>query len=836
MDKDRISEIIIKLFSKYPDLYGSSPEHVANTVLKNLKEQGYSSSIRANTMVDFLFELSRKGTFQIVGSRKKGYMIVPAYNTKSGTLYSNTGELIVNGSGKKLVVPFRERKYLDTGVYNVQFKEDASGQIILTSFSRITDQTNAGIPVDSEVRIKGYVLKNDDGRFVFYADDKKKYPNGFTILSNNSGKVNLDGQIAVATLNDFDLSSSTVVVQQAFGDIGDTVEEVRAFAAESGVRHPRSAEAEKQAESIETEVDLSRYNLVDEHGNPVGPQKAGKPVYVDLRHKQFRTIDPFDCRDMDDAVYTEVDEDGNLVTYSAIADVTEYITPGSPIWNEAMRQAFTLYTPYKAFAMIPEILANGILSLKEGEDRLTICTISTIDKNTGKRIPGKDRIVHAVINSKGKHSYEEVQEKLDSYDESAVMARIMERVKNGGSKEPQTEEESLVLTKVCADRLWKAFRSREVLSINNNNEKRFALDDSKTEVLDIERKNHIPSMSIIEALMINSNEVAGEYIRDNKLNGVFRVHDSASEEKLEKFRAFMSALGLEYSGDGTNISLQKFMDSHKDSPYIETIKEMVLRTQTKAKYSKNPFPTDLDGNDKPGAKCHSALQSECYAHFTAGIRRFSDLIVQYAIKTHLRTGKQAFSEEYVAQVAALISSMELKIEEAEKKISDLYCAIWAEKHIGEIHEGKIVAFSGPYAIIEEPEKGYRVHVRIDELCPGGTLDEHNVVVRDEKGAILAKLCDNVTFKIDKASRADRMIFGSVSKTQKLNPLAEMINRIKRRKGGKITEEDLAGLTEDAVSTLVQEMQNWKKGVETPQPEATPPTTPKTPGNGGKGIK
>ena len=85
-----------------------------------------------------------------------------------------------------------------------------------------------------------------------------------------------------------------------------------------------------------------------------------------------------------------------------------------------------------------------------------------------------------------------------------------------------------------------------------------------------------------------------------------------------------------------------------------------------------------------------------------------------------------------------------------------------------------------------------------------------------------------------------MIFGSVSKTQKLNPLAEMINRIKRRKGGKITEAELAELmqhaSEDTVNALVQEMQNWKKGAETPQPEATPPTTPKTPGSGGKGIK
>lgn len=837
MNYNRLKTRVLELFSANSTWYGMSVDHIVFTIHNILKRQN-GENVTKGEIDKILNDMSNAGYFDIRGSKKKGYSIYPAVKIKTGTLYSDSGELIIDGTGKHVVVPYHNRKFLDSGVYSVHFSENNSGDIIITSFERIKDKTSAGIPVDSDVRIKGYVLKNDTGRFVFYADDKKKYPNGFTITTNNSGTAELNGQIAVATLNDFDLNKATVEVQQTFGQVGDPVEEVKAFAAEAGVRYPINPDAEKQANEIETKVDLSRYNLVDEHGNPVGPQKSGKPVYVDFRDKQFRTIDPFDCRDMDDAVYTEIDTDGNLVTYSAIADVTEYITPGSPIWNEAMRQAFTLYTPYKAFAMIPEILATGILSLKEGEDRLTICTISTIDKTTGKRIPEKDKVVHAVINSKGKHSYEEVQEKLDSYNESAVMATIMERVKNGGSTEPQTEEEALVLTKVCADRLWKAFRARETLTINRDDEMRFELDDSKTEVKDITRKNHIPSMSIIEALMINSNEVTGEYIRDNNLNGVYRIHDSANEEKLEKFRAMMAALGIEYSGDGSNISLQKFMDSHKDSPYITTIKEMVLRTQTKAKYSKNPFPTDLDGNDKTGAKCHSALQSDCYAHFTAGIRRFSDLIVQYAIKTHLRSGKQAFSEEYVAQVAALISSMELKIEDAEKKISDLYCAIWAEKHIDEVYEGKIVAFNGPFAVIEEPEKGYKVHVRIDEICPGGKLDEHKVVVRGEKGEILTKLCDTVTFKIDKTSREDRMIYASQAKTKKLNPLVEKFG--KRKKGAEVSEADFAAIMQEATETtingLVEEMQKWKAGVDAATEKEKPQPEKQNPGNGGMGRK
>lgn len=844
MDFKRLQSIILETLSKEPKLFGTSVDHIAFTVFKQLKNNG--EQVNRETVIKAIKAMSTDNVFEIRGSKNKGYSLYPSTQIKSGTLYSASGELIIDGSGKRITLQRSAYKFLDDGVYNVQFTETKSGTIALTSVTRIKGETDAGVLVDSEVRIKGYVLKNEDGRFVFYADDQKKYPNGFAITGNNSGNTNLHEQIAVAILNDFDLAKSTVTLQQTFGNIGDPIDETRAHAAEAGVRHPRSEAAQKQAEEIETSVDFSKINLVDENGNPIGKHKPGLPVYVDMRHKKFRSIDPPDCRDRDDIVCVELDEDGNYIQYSAIADVTEYIKPGSPIWNEAMRQAFTLYTPYKAFAMIPEILANGILSLNAGEDRLTICTISVIDKNTGKRIPGKDRIVHALVNSKGIHDYEEVQSKLDSYDEQAVLARIKERIKNGGSKDPQDEEESFVLMKLCSDAIWRAFGSRDILSINRDDEKRFVLDESGREVLDIERRKHIPTMSMIEAFMINSNEVLAEYMRDNKLNGVFRVHDSANAEKLEKFRAMMSALGIEYTGDGSNASLQKFMETHKDSPYIETIKGMVLRTQSKAKYSKNPFPTDPDGNDKTGAKCHSALQSECYTHFTAGIRRFADLIVQYAVKTHLRTGKQAFTEEYVAQVAALISSMEIKIEEAERKISELYCSIWAEKHIDEVYEGEIVGFNGPYAIVEHPEKGFRTHIRLDELCPGGSLDEHGVLVRDEKGAILTKLCDKVTFRIDKTSRQDRMIYGSVSLTKKLTRAEKIKAAMRSKKAGQMTEEELAALMQEAstdtINGLVEAMQTWKAGVEgssagtateTPKPQTKkPPTSNK----GGMGPK
>lgn len=823
MDPRKLKQLVLKIFMDNQNLEGASPESVAYFIEKQLSEY----NIKRKRVLGIIDVLVKEGKLNIVKGKKGSQIVVRPRSEAYGTLIvfprGRGGQIIVSGTNTKLYVASEDCAAYRSGD-QVGFRVDGNNKTIITSRIKSGGATNAGIPVNSTELIKGFVIKNEYGTYEFVAEDKRKYPHSMLILNSGSFN-NLNNAVVVVKPSEADSMrvNSSVEVVEVSGRIGEPLAETNAIAIEANVSIMPTPYEEKQSAEMPTEVDLTQYNLTDEDGNYLGEYDSQKDDYVDLRGKMFTTVDPFDCRDMDDSVYTEIDEDGNLVTYSAIADVTEYIRPNTPLWEKAVKQCFTLYTPYKAFAMINELLANGILSLNEGQDRLTMCVRTVIDKNTGKRIDGKTKIMHAVINSRKKFSYEETQGLLDSPEGKQTMVQIAARIAKGEKFVPTTTLEALALNKICSDKIWGNFNSRNTLNIDRNDEKRYVLDETGTRVLDIVRKEHIPTMSMIEALMINANEAVAEYTRDNKLNSVYRVHDEGNAEKLERLRAVLDTFGITYTGNGDNISLQKLIKDNANSPYSDTIKEMVLRTQSKAKYSNHPYPSDKFGNEKPECKCHSALQSECYTHFTSGIRRMADLIVQYAIKEHLRGHGQAFTEEYVAQMSALISSQELAIEEAEHKINDLHEAIWAEDHINEVMEGRIVAFTPDFVILEDFEKGVRVHVKMDEMFPNCTMDSTGAVMYNANGEVVGRWCDKVTYKICAADRVGRMVYASTNLNMVYqNPYASGVDY-----------QTLMGeIAQDAASSLVDGFKTFQ-GIKNGQ--VAQPTKP-TPGNNGMGKK
>ena len=119
MDKDRISEIIIKLFSKYPDLYGSSPEHVANTVLKNLKEQG--------NQYDFVFMDAAKAQYmsflaQILPMLPAGALLITDNVLQEGSIIESKYSI----TRRDRTIHMRMREYL----YELKHNEALTTSIV----------------------------------------------------------------------------------------------------------------------------------------------------------------------------------------------------------------------------------------------------------------------------------------------------------------------------------------------------------------------------------------------------------------------------------------------------------------------------------------------------------------------------------------------------------------------------------------------------------------------------------------------------------------------------------------------------------------------------------
>ena len=109
------------------------------------------------------------------------------------------------------------------------------------------------------------------------------------------------------------------------------------------------------------------------------PSETDKRGRFDLRDKPFITIDGEDARDFDDAVYCERKGAGFRL-WVAIADVSHYVRPGSALDEEAENRGNSVYFPERVVPMFPEVLSNGLCSLKPRVDRLAMVCEMEIDK------------------------------------------------------------------------------------------------------------------------------------------------------------------------------------------------------------------------------------------------------------------------------------------------------------------------------------------------------------------------------------------------------------------------------------------------------------------------
>lgn len=740
------------------DYENKSVAWVANRI-----KEATGGSVTQNNIIAALHQLKESGVIKIEKD-----VVLKSQSQQTGIYHyiNRASGIIVTDQGKTKQV-FNERGLDLVDGAKVSFVVDTQGRAVITEVEAKSKVLVGTVDYDENGALMFYPLESND---IKIAESKRCRP--FVVVGGNGEQIKsaIGKRVTVETLG-FNGSEGVCKIRKVFGKIGNPIAEFNAIADEAGVVMERCEQSHRELEQIPTEVDINSINLTNEEGKPLTPtsKDENKPNYVDLRGKMFCTIDPIDCQDMDDSVYTEIDKDGNFVTYAAIADVTEYVHPGMSLWEEAKQQGFTLYIPGSAFDMLPHELAAGICSLNPNVDRLTMCVKSVIDAKTGKRIPEQTQIMHAVINSKRKFSYNEVQAQFDKLGESEIKKiyqSMLTRAKAFKTKvEPTNLTETLVLNKMVADAVWINFNSRNNLKLSPDKETQFILNKDKKDVIGVEEKPHIPSMSLIEALMINANECVAEYTTTNGLNSLYRVHGEPNDFKVGRLRSYLEYFKIPFNGSVNNPSLQSIIDYAKGKPYEESINYIIKTMLDRAKYSAFPHPTDTEGNIKEDALCHNALQSERYTHFTSGIRRMCDLYVQYAIKQHLRHGKNFFDNEEVVCFGPKLSAREKAIDDADQKANDIAGAIYMEKHINDIVEGRVCSISESRVVFETKEN---LRIEIPMLTIG--LDKthvknEGVALVDNSGQEVFKLGDTIKAKVCGADRVTGSVYANLDLTK-----------------------------------------------------------------------
>ncbi len=419
--------------------------------------------------------------------------------------------------------------------------------------------------------------------------------------------------------------------------------------------------------------------------------KRATPTQVtreDLTRIPLITIDPEDARDHDDAVFAEADGNGWRVIV-AIADVAAYVRAGTALDREAYRRGNSTYFPDRVSPMLPEHLSADLCSLREGELRETMAVEMFFNANGRKT---KHRFIRGKMRSAAKLSYTAAQEAIDG----------------------KTNEKTGPLLEPVLRPLWAAWRAvdnarkaRDPLELDLP-ERRVRLGaDGK--IASITLRERFDAHRLIEEFMIQANVCAAETLEEKKANPIYRVHEPPADAKIASLSTFLSTFNIKLAvGEAiTGARLNRLLLQAKDTDNESLIHEMVLRSQSQARYS----------DENLG---HFGLNLPKYAHFTSPIRRYADLIVHRALIRALGLGPDGASDQDLVRLEEYsehITMTERRSMAAERDATDRYLAHFMADRVGATFDGRIsgVTRAGLFVrLLETGADGFSPAARLGE--------------------------------------------------------------------------------------------------------------------------
>ena len=490
------------------------------------------------------------------------------------------------------------------------------------------------------------------------------------------------------------------------GRAGDNTTEMHAILAEFGLPYVYPTAVEKAADRIPDAI----------------------PAEEIARREDFRgvttfTIDPKDAKDFDDALSIRRLKDGRWEVGVHIADVTYYVKEGSLIDKEVEKRATSVYLVDRTIPMLPERLCNYLCSLRPDEEKLAY---SVVFQMNDKAEVLDSRVVHTVIKSDRRFTYEEAQQIIET-------------------GQGDYKDEMLQL-----DRLAKQLRQKRFAAgaINfDRYEVKFEIDE-KGKPVSVYFKVSKDANKLVEEFMLLANRTVAEKIgrvpKGKKAKVLpYRIHDLPDPEKLDNLAQFIARFGYKLRTSGTKTDVSKSINhllddiqGKKEENLIETVS---IRAMQKARYSVHNIG-------------HYGLAFDYYTHFTSPIRRFPDMMVHRLLTKYLDEHGRTVSEKKYEALCEHSSAMEQLAASAERASVKYKQVEFMNERLGQVYDGVISGVTEWGLYVELNENKCEGMIPIRDLDDDYyEFDEKNYCLRGRRKNRTYSLGDPITIRVARAN-------------------------------------------------------------------------------------
>ena len=455
---------------------------------------------------------------------------------------------------------------------------------------------------------------------------------------------------------------------------------------------------------------------------PAGPTAEDMHDREDVRHLPLVTIDGADARDFDDAVQVEDRPGGGWLLRVAIADVSHYVRPrgsGSTgaLDAEALARGNSWYFPKSVEPMLPEVLSNGLCSLRPDVDRLAMLAEIPF---TAQGKPGKPRFAQVVMRSAARLTYDQVKACMLDND-AAALATLREN--------PRGEEVISMLQRAFAlyAALRDARRQRGSLDFDLP-EADSRLDEAGRVVWMGHRMRH-DAHRLIEEFMIAANEAVARHLRDVGMPFLYRVHPLPDPERLESLFDTLAGVGMQdLPARPDAAAMQGILARVQGTDQEFLVNRLCLRAMPQARY-------------QPFNEGHFGLASQAYCHFTSPIRRYADLLTHRSLKTSLGIGVGALpAGQKLLRIGDQINRRERAAMACEREMDRRMGCLALLPRVGEHFKGMVAGVTDFGIFVELASMPVEGMIRIDDLGDDWyDFDQHTMSLVGQRSGVMWRM-------------------------------------------------------------------------------------------------